>query len=74
MRLTTELSDFSFSIPGLGDSLELTIALTSTDSFEPLALDNIRVTGIPIPEPASGVLAMSLGCGLALIRRRRRTS
>lgn len=42
-RLTTVLSDFTFPIPGFGNSLDISIALTSTGSFEPLVVDNLRI-------------------------------
>ena len=42
--LTVDLADFTFPIEGTGSSLELTIAFTSTDSFEPLVVDNVRVS------------------------------
>ena len=48
--LNTDLQDFSFAIEGTGDSLTLEIELTSTDSFEPLAVDNVRVGSGGIPE------------------------
>ena len=49
-RLNADLQDFSFAIPETGDSLDLEIELTSTDSFEPLAIDNVRVRSGGIEE------------------------
>lgn len=44
-RLTTDLTDFTFAIDGTGDLLTIEIDLTSTSGFEPLAVDNVRVSG-----------------------------
>ena len=45
-RLTTTLSQFTFDITGLAAStLDVRIALTSDDSFEPLAVDNVEILG-----------------------------
>ena len=65
-NLTATLTDFSFGIAGVGNSLDLEIQMTSTSSFEPLAIDWVRVNGIP--EPATMALLV-LG-GLMLRRRR----
>ena len=61
--LTVALSDFTFSIPDVGTSLTLEFELTSTESFETLAMDNVRVNGTSIvPVPASlGLLASGFG-------------
>ncbi|MDP0490184.1 MAG: PEP-CTERM sorting domain-containing protein [Verrucomicrobiota bacterium JB023] len=67
--LTTALTDFSFDVPGAGDSLLLEFELTTTDSFEPLALDNVRVE--TIPEPSSTALLGSLAL-VGLLRRQRK--
>ncbi|MEM9797746.1 MAG: ExeM/NucH family extracellular endonuclease [Pseudomonadota bacterium] len=40
--LTTRLTDFRFDLPE-GNLLTLEIEVTSTDSFEPIAVDNVRV-------------------------------
>ncbi|MBL4698415.1 MAG: PEP-CTERM sorting domain-containing protein [Phycisphaerales bacterium] len=66
-RPTTDLADFAFNIAGVGSSLDLRIDMTSTSSFEALAIDNIRVNGIPSPATL-GLLGMA---GLAGSRRRR---
>ncbi len=67
IRLTTALADFSFAIAGGGSTLSLRIEMTSTSSFEPLAIDNIRVYGVPTP----GALALLGIAGMATTRRRR---
>ncbi|ANT62694.1 hypothetical protein AYJ57_20175 [Salipiger sp. CCB-MM3] len=49
--LTTELRDFAFALP-TGESVTLEFELTSTDSFEPLVLDNVRVgDGLSLEAP-----------------------
>lgn len=65
-RLTVDLTDFSFAIAGTGSSLNLQIDLNSDSSFEPLAVDNVRVDAIPAP----GALALLGIAGLATRRRR----
>lgn len=50
-RLTTDLRDFSFSIDGTGSSLDIDVEMTSTGSFEPLVIDNVRVFGGETPSP-----------------------
>ncbi|MHC4877098.1 MAG: choice-of-anchor I family protein [Planctomycetota bacterium] len=42
-NLTVELTDYGFEVPAVGSSLTLEIELTSTDSFEPIVVDNVRV-------------------------------
>jgi len=42
-RLTTDLTDFEFTLPGTGSELTLEIELTSTANFESLAVDNVRI-------------------------------
>ena len=42
-RLTTTLTDFGFLVENTGARLDIEIALTSTDSFEPIVVDNVRV-------------------------------
>ncbi len=66
-RLTVALADFSFAIAGTGSSLSLRIEMTSTSSFEPIAIDNVRVFGVPTP----GALALLGIAGMATTRRRR---
>ena len=69
-RLTVDLADFTFAIAGTGNSLDIEIELTSTSSFEPLAVDNVRVN--QIPEPASLVLlavGLAMACPVAFGRR-----
>ncbi|MCB1750220.1 MAG: PEP-CTERM sorting domain-containing protein [Gammaproteobacteria bacterium] len=61
-RLSIALSDFTFLIPSVGSILDVRVELTSTDSFESLAVDNVRIDSVP--EPA--MLAL-LGFGLAFI-------
>lgn len=67
-NLTVDLTDFTFALGGVGSLLDLRIDLTSTASFEPLAVDNVRV--INIPEPGTGAI-LALGLAAGLIRRRR---
>ena len=69
--LSADLTDFAFPISGTGTSLDLSIALTSTGSFEPLALDNVRVTGELVPEPNAFLLSAFGIVGLLALRRRR---
>jgi MYXO-CTERM domain-containing protein len=66
-NLTADLADFTFGIAGTGSSLSLRIDMTSTSSFEPLAIDNVRVSGVPTPATL-GLLGFA---GLAGSRRRR---
>ncbi|MEO1090948.1 MAG: DUF3616 domain-containing protein [Pseudomonadota bacterium] len=42
-RLTTTLTDFSWVVDATGNGLDLEIELTSTGSFEPLAVDHVRI-------------------------------
>jgi hypothetical protein len=67
VNLTVALADFSFAIAGGGSSLSLRIEMTSTSSFEPIAIDNVRVFGVPTP----GALALLGFAGMATTRRRR---
>ncbi len=70
-RLTADLTDFTFNIAGTGNSLDLSIQLTSTGSFEPLAVDNVRVVeSAAVPEPSA--LALLLAGSTAMLGRRRR--
>lgn len=69
--LSADLADFAFPISGTGSSLDLSIALTSTGSFEPLALDNVRVSGEMVPEPNALLLSAFGLLGLLSARRRR---
>ena len=68
-RLTVDLSSFTFLIPGSGSSLDISIALTSTDSFEPLAIDDVRIAD-QIPEPASALIVALASTALLSIRRK----
>jgi len=65
-RLTPDLADFTFGIADVGNALTIEIELTSTSSFEPLALDNVRVSGVPEP----GMIALLIVGGLFATRRR----
>ena len=65
--LTVDLADFGFAVAGGGSLLDIEIEMTSTSSFEPLALDNIRVDAVPTP----GTLALLGLSGLVATRRRR---
>lgn len=56
-----DLATFALLIPGTGDTLDLSIELTSTSSFETLAADNVRIVD-NIPEPTSLALA-AIGFG-----------
>jgi hypothetical protein len=67
-RLTTTLQDFGFMAPSSFPLFSVRIELTSTSSFESLAVDNLRVDAVPEPS-AITFLAIS-GCLLALPRRR----
>ena len=66
--VAASLADFDFLISGTGDSLVVSIDFTSTGSFEPLVLDNVRVLA-NIPAPSS--LALLGLAGLVGTRRRR---
>ena len=46
--MTTTLSDFTFDVTP-GSTLDLEIQLTTTDSFESLAVDNVRVDNFVAP-------------------------
>lgn len=70
-RLTVELTDFTFDILDIGANLDLRIDLTSTASFEPLAVDNLRVTAVP--EPSSFAI-LAVGTTGFVARRYRRRS
>ena len=65
--LTADLSDHTFPVAGTGDLLVVELELTSTSSFEPIAVDNVRVSAVP--EPSSIVLVL-IGC-VTLLRFRR---
>ena len=67
-RLTVVMSDFSFPVGGFGNLLDLSIELQSDSSFEPLAIDNIRL--VVAPEPTSVMIVLGL-CGILLAMRRR---
>ena len=68
--LFEDLVSYGFLIPGTGNSLDLSISLTSTGGFEMLVLDDVRVEdNTAIPEPTSMLL---LVVGLAGIACRRR--
>ena len=56
-----DLATFTLLIPGTGNTLDLSIELTSTSSFETLAVDNVRVVD-NIPEPTSLALALVTLC------------
>ncbi len=67
VNLSAALADFSFAIGGTGSLLTIEVDMTTTSSFEPLAIDNIRINAIPAP----GALAL-LGLGGLVATRRRR--
>lgn len=68
--LTVDLDSFTFAIGGTGNSLDIEIELTSTGSFEPLAVDNVRVNLIPEPTSlALLVAAIAIVCPIAFRRR-----
>ncbi len=73
--LTTTLADFAFALLGTGSLLTLDFAMTSTGSFETLALDNVRVEGIEaaaVPLPAPGLMLGFGAAALAGLGARRR--
>jgi len=45
-RLTAQLDRFAFDMTGLtpGETVEFSVAMTSTGSFEPLAVDDVRIS------------------------------
>lgn len=43
-NLTTTLTDYTFEVGMTGDSLDIEIEMSSNNSFEPLAVDHIRVS------------------------------
>ncbi len=65
VNLTTTLTSFSFAAPSTGTSLTLEIELTSNDSFEPLAVDNIRVD-CESPAPVETKIHLVQGSGSAV--------
>jgi hypothetical protein len=66
-RLTTTLQDFSFSFPNTYPFFRIGINMTSTSSFESLAVDNLRIDAVP--EPAAIALLAMGGCLIGLCRR-----
>jgi hypothetical protein len=66
--ITDALTEYSAAIAGTGNTLDLRITYDMNDGDEDIAIDNVRVTGIP--EPAS--LALLGAGGLMLLGRRRR--
>ena len=57
-RLTTALSDSQFNLGLRGESLTLEFEITSTDSFEPIVVDYVRVTGtVPVELSAFDAVA-----------------
>lgn len=70
--LTVDLTDFTFPVAGTGNTLDISIALTSTDSFEPFALDNLRINAVP--EPNAAILLLLGVCGISFGRRKTRHS
>ncbi len=55
--LSAALTDFAFPLPGTGSLLDLEIELTSTDGFEPIAVDNVRVSNVAPPPPPAALEA-----------------
>jgi Putative Ig domain len=43
--LSNLLTDYTFNIPGTGDSLKIKILVNQSDGYEEICFDNIRVTG-----------------------------
>ena len=66
--LTVDLTDFRFVVPGTGSTFDLQIASTSTDSFEPIAVDNVRIDSVP--EPTSVAMLMAGAAMLVGLRKR----
>jgi hypothetical protein len=66
-QLTTSLQDYSFSVPATFPLYALRIELTSTSSFESLAVDNIRIDAIPEP---GAISLLAIGGWLIGFRRR----
>jgi hypothetical protein len=65
--LTTTLQDYSFSVPSTFPFFALRIQLTSTSSFESLAVDNIRIDAIPEP---GALTLLAIGGWLIVVLRR----
>lgn len=53
-RLTVELSEFSFPFNVTGSLLNVSIQLTSTASFEPLVVDDIRIMAVGLAGDYNG--------------------
>ena len=54
VNLTTTITDQFFDLTGTGSSLTLEIELTTTGSFEPIVVDNVRVQAGIAPSPFLG--------------------
>ena len=65
LNLTTTLSSFAFLAPSTGTALTIEIELTSNNSFEPLAVDNIRVDCEP-PVAVAAKIHEVQGSGLTV--------
>ncbi|KAF0094417.1 MAG: hypothetical protein E1N59_1948 [Puniceicoccaceae bacterium 5H] len=70
--LTESLAEFIFPLNNTGNLLTLEFEMTSTDSFETLALDDVVLEGVAVPESSTAALAAAAAAGLLVMSRRKR--
>ena len=69
--VTNAMTDFSYTIPKLGDTLSIQIVVDTNGSTEEISFDNIRINATVVPEPSS-FLFLGLACCGALAYRCRK--
>ena len=68
--ITDTFADFTASIAGTGDELDLEFRFSLDSGDEDLAIDNIRINGTAVPEPSSIALLGLVGL-VGFVRRRK---